>query len=112
MTFACSQLIHSYPRVRRYAAEQIYVCLLEHPEHIKVPDNEFILGSLLDFPWDDSDRKATHCREMAQKIADAVRVPLLVENLQTYSPDKALNRPPRDEFATYAALVDSVIKTD
>jgi hypothetical protein len=112
LAFACSQLVHIFPRVRRYAAEQLYVSLLEHPEHVvAVPENdgEAIKERLLNFPWDGENRTATSCYEMAQKVAAGVGVPLSV-GLAPLSDVSTKKQAHRDDFASYAALVDTINK--
>ncbi|CAB9529076.1 Tubulin-specific chaperone D [Seminavis robusta] len=111
LAFVCAQLVHSFPRVRRYAAEQLYVCLLEHPEYwVGSGDDESSMEDLLlEFAWDDSNRKATHCREMAQKVSNAIGVPLVLPD-QPSLKDATNKKQPRqrDDFASYAALVGAV----
>lgn len=107
MTFACSKLLHPFPRVRRYAAEHIYVCLLEHPD-LLVVKRDFDLESLLNFPWDDPKTTANQCREMAQTLADAIPIPLPSRPRTGHAgQDTAKSKRPVDDFASYAALVDS-----
>lgn len=108
MAFACSKLLHPFPRVRRYAAEHIYVCLLEHPE-LLVDGTNLELETLLNFPWDSPTITANQCREMAQTLADAIRVslPNSRSGTGTNSKDTGKSKRPRDDFASYAALVDS-----
>lgn len=111
MCFACAKLLHRFPRVRRYAAEHLYVCLLEHPDVVTAEESDFSLEeSLLNFPWDDAQTSIQQCRDMAEILAKAVgvRLPVTTENRSTVGAS-ALQRAtvPRDDFASYAALVDS-----
>ena len=62
---------------------------------------------LLEFTWEDSNRKVLQCRETAQKVADAIQVPLLLDQQKmTDAPDK--RQSPQDEFSSYASLVEAV----
>jgi hypothetical protein len=104
--------VHIFPRVRRYAAEQLYVCLLEHPEHlVAAPEynGEATEECLLNFPWDDENRTGTSCREMAQQVAATVGIPLKF-GLAPLSDAATDTRVHRDDFASYAALVDTIKK--
>lgn len=106
LAFACSQLNHRFPRVRRYAAEHLYVCLLEHPDLLIDNGGDFALERMLDFPWDGENTSAQQCREIAQEVADEVGVSLPATSaVASATPRKHVAR---DDFATYSALVDSI----
>ena len=104
LAFACSQLIHRFPRVRKYAAEHIYVCLLEQADLMVEKGSTFPLETLLEFPWDGERTSVQQCQETAQKVADLVGVSLP-------DPRKTPATRPRkkiqDDFAAYSALVDA-----
>jgi hypothetical protein len=104
--------VHRFPRVRRYAAEQLYLCILEHPEHVLAApetDGQAIEESLLNFPWDDANRTGTGCFEMAEKVAAGVGVPLRL-GPAPLSDVATIAQAHRDDFASYAALVDTIKK--
>lgn len=75
----------------------------------KTRDSDALLASLLEFPWDEPNRHANQCREMAQTIAKAIRVPLHVSSHLNDSTNETKNKSSsnRDDFASYAALVES-----
>ena len=108
LAFACSQLIHRFPRVRRYAAEHIYVRLLEEVDLLVDSGSDFAIDSMLEFPWDGDKTSAAQCREMAEQIADAVGITLPEVRLSGSSPNK--RSAIQDDFATYSALVDGISK--
>ena len=109
LAFACAQLLHKFPRVRRYAAEHIYVCLLEHPDlFVGQEENQqeqFVLESILEFPWDDAQMSVLKCRERALELSRALRVPLPEPRTNAAKSSEPKTR--KDDFASYAALVDN-----
>ena len=104
--------MHKFPRVRRYAAEQLYVCLLEHPQEVVSTrgfSDEALKECLLNFPWDGVERTATNCRETAEKVAAAIGVTLL-SDLEPLMETPTKKYAHQDDFASYAALVDTINK--
>ena len=84
------------------------MCLLEHPDLVVMGENDFDLESLLKFPWDDAQSSANLCRETAQRLADAIQVPLpSIPGTGAAGKNSAKAKSPRDDFASYASLVDS-----
>ena len=104
LAFACSQLMHRFPKVRRYAAEHIYVCLLEQADLLVENGSTFPLETLLEFPWDGERTSVQQCQETAQKVADLVGVSLPdLRKTPATRPRKKI----QDDFAAYSALVDA-----
>lgn len=71
----CGVLAHRFPRVRRYAAENLYVCLLENPTSFE-GDNANIdqaLELLLNHPWD-GDLDESNVKTMATEVAEKLGV--------------------------------------
>ena len=70
LTFACAMLMHPFPRVRRIAAENLYVRLLESPD---LDGDNPALELLLTNPWD-SDQSPFNVKKMASEVASALGV--------------------------------------
>ena len=101
------------------------MCLLEHPDLLansggtttNNDDLEVLEDLLLNFSWDDPNITAHQCREMAQRLADSIRVPLPNRSGTAAAGTgttgkkgttaKSKNNCPRDDFASYAALVNN-----
>ena len=65
-------LSHKYPRVRRHAAENLYVRFIETPELLGISgDNHPALELLLSNPWE-SDLEQSRAKEMAVEVARSV----------------------------------------
>lgn len=99
-------LCHRYPRVRRYAAEHIYVSLLENPDLIQ--DDDAVLDYLLTAPWD-LDMNLLQRREMAEKVAKAagITLPDLVVQSSSESAKKNISN---DDFASYSSLIENITR--
>jgi hypothetical protein len=67
-------LMHSFPRIRRIAAENLYIRLLENPE--RDPEHP-ALSLLLSNPWD-GDEPEAKVKEMAMEVAQALEVESLM----------------------------------
>jgi hypothetical protein len=63
-------LMHPFPRVRRIAAENLYVRLLENPD---LDEKHPALALLLINPWD-GDASEARVKEMAKEVAEALEV--------------------------------------
>ena len=83
LSFLCSFLVHRFPRVRSYAAEQIYVVLLEHSSLINEHNEEAVLETLLRTAW-------TADIQLARKETDYI-----VSGLSIPCDDKAISAGPR-----------------
>ena len=70
-------LRHPFPRIRRIAAENLYVRLLEDPE---VDEIHPVLTLLLNNPWD-GDESQAKVMEMAVAVATALDVGLLMDDV-------------------------------
>ncbi|CAJ1936513.1 unnamed protein product [Cylindrotheca closterium] len=73
LAFVCTMLKHPFPRVRRIAAENLYVRLLESPD---LDGDNPALELLLTNPWD-SDQSPLNVKKMASELASALGVELL-----------------------------------
>ena len=67
-------LMHPFPRVRRIAAENFYIRLIEDPE---MDSTDPALALLLTNPWD-GDEPEPKVREMAMEVAKALGVDSLM----------------------------------
>ena len=74
LAFVCKMLMHPFPRVRRIAAENFYIRLIEDPER---DSNDPALALLLTNPWD-GDEPDSKVREMAMEVAKALGVDSLM----------------------------------
>jgi hypothetical protein len=74
LAFVCTMLMHRFPRVRRIAAENLYVRLLEKPD---LDSENPALNLLLTNPWD-GDEPEMKVKEMAMEVAIALDVQSLV----------------------------------
>lgn len=77
LAFVCRLLMHPFPRVRRIAAENLYVKLVEQPTMV---ENHPALELLLSNPWDSTD-EATAVK-MAAEVASSLEVAQLVDPIE------------------------------
>ncbi len=67
--------MHVYPRVRRIAAENFYIKLIEQPD---ISDSHPAIELLLTNPWE-QDMLEEEAKRMATDIASLLNVPFLME---------------------------------
>jgi hypothetical protein len=74
LEFACEMLSHTFPRVRRYTAENLYIRFLENPDLASgTGESQSALELLLNNAWD-GDLDAGKAREMAIEVAEKLGV--------------------------------------
>jgi hypothetical protein len=101
-------LSHRFPRVRRYTAENFYIQLLERPDLAKDEIDAQRCGKLLlEAPWD-ADLNARQISELAASVAAGLGLDVATNTFVEEGQPKVA-KPLHDEFATYAALVNSHI---
>ena len=66
--------MHPFPRVRRIAAENLYIRLLENPE---TDDEHPALSLLLEHQWDEG--AAEKVQNAAREVAEALHVTTLLD---------------------------------
>jgi hypothetical protein len=77
LAFVCRLLMHPFPRVRRIAAENLYVKLVEQPA---MSAGHPALDLLLSNPWDSTD--TVTATKMAVEVASSLEVAQLVDPIQ------------------------------
>jgi hypothetical protein len=70
LSLVCKMLMHPFPRIRRIAAENLYIRLLEKTE---LDSNHPALNLLLVNPWD-GDEPEARVKEMGTEIAVALSI--------------------------------------
>jgi hypothetical protein len=96
---------HTFPRVREYIAQQVYVLLLEHPELLA--DDESVLDMILTTPWASADTPTAQM--ISHQVAKGLGVDLALSFLASSQQKKVeTSKPPTDDFATYASLVQTL----
>jgi tubulin-specific chaperone D len=76
LALICQLLSHRFPRVRRYAAENLYVALLEHPDilgSVTVAEDHPIMEMLLNDPWD-SEMDESTLESLAKNVSERLRI--------------------------------------
>jgi hypothetical protein len=104
---------HSYPRVRRFTADHLYVRLLEEPEVVPCRESvDAAMELLLEGQWD-ADVSLENTRELRNRVAGLFGVTMPVVASNRASPNagheataKRQNR--TDEFSSYASLVNDL----
>jgi hypothetical protein len=96
LALVCRMLMHSFPRVRRIAAESLYVKLLEDPV---LDAQDPVFGLLLESLWD-ADQPASKVKEMAMAVATSLNVGPLVANLESASAEPVVVGTPLDGIKT------------
>ena len=76
-------LLHPFPRVRRIAAENLYIRLLENPD---LEDSHPALALLLSNPWDGDESDAA-VKAMAAEVATELGVASLIATTTNVSDD-------------------------
>ncbi len=105
LLFVLELLGHSYPRVRRYAAEQLYVKLLEEYSSFMEENehHEKVLNMLLEVAWD-GDLDPPGCvRVYRNRVADLMNLELSCSMKETRQPKH--KKKSSDEFESYKSLV-------
>lgn len=114
LPFLMTMLAHRYPRVRRWAAEQLYVRLLEDGSVVSTYTEQDTSSSLdqamqllLEVAWDDSLDSPGNVRNSRNRVADLMGIRL--SDKQREGPRQSKNREKAavDEFESYASLVDA-----
>lgn len=104
--FVFKMLVHRFPRVCRYTAEQLYIRLLEDSSMISDPSHlEGAMELLLGAPWD-SDQDRASLVEVRNKVADMIGVSLSSE-VRMKSPARKASNAKDDEF-NYGSLVSEL----
>ncbi len=102
-------LLNRYPRVRRYTAEQLYVKLLEDGTSL-FDDNQHVDRAnqlLLSVAWHDEHDPLGQISESRNMIAELLEVPLSSEERNVKIGICHAATTPKDDFASYSALVSS-----
>lgn len=96
---------HSYPRVRRYTAEQLYVKLLEEYSSFMEENehHETVLNLLLEVAWDDDFDPPGCVRVHRNRVAELMNLDLSCSMKETRKPKHETNS--SDEFDSYKSLV-------
>ena len=77
----CTMLSHQYPRVRRYAAENLYILIQEMPElYDGTPQtNHPLLELLVTHPWD-ADQDHSQVMMIGGKVAEMLGIHVSCDN--------------------------------
>lgn len=109
--FVMYMLVHPYPRVRRYVAEQLYAKLTVDGEtmfddHKRLEEARQLLLSVV---WHEEHDTSGHIVQSRNRIADLLGIPLEQEERNSTFTKKNSSRSlvPRDEFENYSSLVNS-----
>lgn len=110
LPFMMIMLLNPYPRVRRYAAEQLFAKLsvdgetmFPNPDHLEEANN-----LLLNTIWHEERDSSGHIAESRNRIADLLNIQLTSEERNVRLVKKQTSRSvPRDEFENYASLINS-----
>lgn len=103
-------LLNTYPRVRRYTAEQLYVKLAEDGdqllyEHERLEEaNQLLLSAV----WHEEKDPSGKLTDSRNRIADLLGIPLTPEQRSVKIGRKASSRTAmKDEFESYSSLVNN-----
>lgn len=109
--FVMSMLLNPYPRVRRYAAEQLFAKLTVDGESMFDDHNRLEEANqlLLNVVWHEEHDSSGHIAESRNRIADLLGVPLEEgeRNMTLAKKSASGSFVHRDEFETYSSLVNS-----
>lgn len=109
LMFVIGMLDHEFPRVRKHAADNLYVRLLEEPSVLPKQDNlDDVLDLLLMGQWLSDTVGDNNIDRLCVKVAQLIGVeftPLLTRVAET----KRVVGPPKDDFASYASLVNATL---
>lgn len=94
---------HSYPRVRRYTAEQLYIKLLE--EDICAENHEDVMHLLLEVAWDNALESPGCVRLYRNRVAELMNVSLSHDLKEPQQLPK-IEGTATDEFESYQSLVE------
>ena len=111
LTFMVNMLGHSFPRVRRFTADQLYLCLLE--ESAVVPNQVGVEGSLhvlLSIQWEDDHLLSGELKELILTLSKSLGLPLPLNTvLPVHRRVFDAEKKSLDEFESYASLVNDTL---
>ena len=109
LMFVMEMLDHEFPRVRKYAADNLYVRLLEEPSVLPKQDNiDDVFDLLLMGQWQSDTVGENNINCLCVKVAKLMGVeftPPLTRGVEA----KRVAGPPKDDFASYASLVNATL---
>jgi hypothetical protein len=107
LKFMLEMLAHEFPRVRKHTADNLYVRLLEDPSVLPKQDNEgSILDMLLQGQWQSDLLGQHHIDQLSTKLAELMGF----EFTPTWSrSEKQSPAPSKDDFASYASLINATL---
>jgi hypothetical protein len=97
---------HSYPRVRRFTADHLYVRLLEEPEVVPCRESvDAAMELLLEGQWD-ADVSLENTRELRNRVAElfGVAMPVVASN-RASTLDTKLRRKDKTEQTNFQATL-------
>ena len=109
LTYLLGMLDHEFPRVRKYAADNLYVRLLEDPSVIPKQEHlDDVLDLLITGEWQSDSVGDDHIDDLCVEVAQMIGVEFTPIR-STMSEKKRIVGPPKDDFASYASLVNSIV---
>lgn len=108
LPFIMTMLLNSYPRVRRYVAEQLFAKLSVDGDAL-FDDHECLEEAnqlLLSVVWHDEHDPCGTITEARNRIADLLNIALTKEE-RNRKIGKRASRSVQDEFESYSALVNA-----
>ena len=109
LVFLLTELLNRFPIVRRHAAEELYVKMIEDPAIFLCDENAIDRGSqiLLTTVWHDDQDSAISLTDSRNTLADLLCITLPSEERQRrIGKRKGTKSKPRDDFECYSSLVN------
>ena len=109
LKYVLEMLDHEFPRVRKHAADNLYVRLLEDPSVLPKQENlDDVLDFLLAGQWQSDCVGDDHIDLLCVKVAELLGIEFTPMRSAAAEKKRVVD-PPKDDFASYASLVNSLL---